>query len=207
VHLVGADRLRDTAGLQREHLLLAELLQDRALAVVDVAHDGDDRGPGLEGGVLRCRGSRRLLCGSHGDVVGDRDDPHGHAEPACGLTGAGAGARDAGAAGGDGGAVAALGAGGAEVEEPFFTSPRSFAASASSMVDAWLRTSTPSLVSMSTASFDARPSSFAIWCTLIFAISALTPNFAPQLLSLVLPKILHCPGRQSGNLRPADRRS
>src|SRR6266513_4215918 len=60
---------------------------------------------------------------------------------------------------------------------------------------------------MSTASFDASPSSFAIWCTLIFAISALTPTFAPQLLSLVLPKILHCLCPQSGYLRPADRHS
>src|SRR5207245_11571258 len=106
---------------------------------------------------------------------------------------------------GGAGAPGARGAGGGGVADPFFTRTRSFAASASSMVDAWLRTSTPSLVSMSTASFDASPSSFAIWCTLIFAISVLTPAFAPQLLSVVLPKILHCLRRQPCYLRLAER--
>src|SRR6266849_9340449 len=54
------------------------------------------------------------------------------------------------------------GAVGAAVRADPLTISRSFAASESSMVDAWLRPSTPSLVSMSTASFDANPSSFAI---------------------------------------------
>src|SRR3984893_19083742 len=59
---------------------------------------------------------------------------------------------------------------------------------------------------MSTASFDANPSSFAIWCTLIFAIYVLSPAFASQVLSFTLPKILHRLCRQSRYLRPTERR-
>ena len=43
VDLVGADVLRDAAGLARGDLGLADRVQQRRLAVVDVAHDGDDR--------------------------------------------------------------------------------------------------------------------------------------------------------------------
>src|SRR5437879_3107485 len=59
---------------------------------------------------------------------------------------------------------------------------------------------------MSTASFDAKPSSFAIWCTLIFAIYVLSPTFAPQVVSTTLPKILHRLCRQPRYLRLAERR-
>ena len=40
--VVGADVLRDAAGLARGHLG-ADVVQQRGLAVVDVAHDGDHR--------------------------------------------------------------------------------------------------------------------------------------------------------------------
>ena len=43
VDLVGADVLGDAAGLARGHLGLADRVQQRRLAVVDVAHDRDDR--------------------------------------------------------------------------------------------------------------------------------------------------------------------
>ena len=41
--LVGADVLRDAAGLALGDLRLADRVEQRRLAVVDVAHDGDDR--------------------------------------------------------------------------------------------------------------------------------------------------------------------
>ena len=46
VHLgdVRADVLGDAAGLAGGHLRLADVVQQRGLAVVDVAHDRDDRG-------------------------------------------------------------------------------------------------------------------------------------------------------------------
>ena len=43
VHLVGADVLRDAAGLALDDLGRADRVQQRRLAVVDVAHDRDDR--------------------------------------------------------------------------------------------------------------------------------------------------------------------
>ena len=43
VDLVGADVLRDAAGLARDDLGLADRVEQRRLAVVDVAHDRDDR--------------------------------------------------------------------------------------------------------------------------------------------------------------------
>ena len=43
VDLVGADVLGDAAGLARGHLGLADRVEQRRLAVVDVAHDRDDR--------------------------------------------------------------------------------------------------------------------------------------------------------------------
>ena len=43
VHLVGADVLRDAAGLAGDDLRRADRVQQRRLAVVDVAHDRDDR--------------------------------------------------------------------------------------------------------------------------------------------------------------------
>ena len=46
--LVGADVLRDAAGLGRDDGGLADRVEQRRLAVVDVAHDRDDRGARLE---------------------------------------------------------------------------------------------------------------------------------------------------------------
>ena len=43
VHLVGADVLGDAARLAPGHVGLADRVQQRGLAVVDVAHDGDHR--------------------------------------------------------------------------------------------------------------------------------------------------------------------
>ncbi len=45
LHLVGADVLRDAAGLARRDLGAADVVEQRGLAVVDVAHDGHDRRP------------------------------------------------------------------------------------------------------------------------------------------------------------------
>src|SRR5213593_1482471 len=51
--LVGADPLRDAAGLARGDARLADGVEDGRLAVVDVAEHGDDGGTGLElAGVL-----------------------------------------------------------------------------------------------------------------------------------------------------------
>ena len=43
LHLVGADVLRDAAGLAGRHGGVADGVEQARLAVVDVAHDGDDR--------------------------------------------------------------------------------------------------------------------------------------------------------------------
>ncbi len=53
--LVGADVLGDATGLAGDHVGVADLVEQLGLAVVDVAHDGDDRradGPGLVGVVV-----------------------------------------------------------------------------------------------------------------------------------------------------------
>ncbi len=53
LHLVGADVLGDATGLAVRNVGLADGVQDAGLAVVDVAHDGDRRRPGLQvGGLL-----------------------------------------------------------------------------------------------------------------------------------------------------------
>ncbi len=44
--LVGADVLGDPTGLAGDHVGMADLVQQQGLAVVDVAHDGDDRRTG-----------------------------------------------------------------------------------------------------------------------------------------------------------------
>ncbi len=46
--LIGADMLRDAAGLAGGHVGLAQRVEQRGLAVVDMAHDGDDRRPRLQ---------------------------------------------------------------------------------------------------------------------------------------------------------------
>ena len=43
--LVGADVLRDAARFARDHIGVADRVEQRGLAVIDVAHDGDDRRP------------------------------------------------------------------------------------------------------------------------------------------------------------------
>ena len=44
--LVGADVLGDAAGLAGDHVGVADAVEQLGLAVVDVAHDGDDRRAG-----------------------------------------------------------------------------------------------------------------------------------------------------------------
>jgi hypothetical protein len=43
LHLVGADVLRNSARLARRHVGLADRVEQRSLAVIDVAHHGDHR--------------------------------------------------------------------------------------------------------------------------------------------------------------------
>ena len=43
LHVIRTDVLRDTAGLARGHPGAADIVEQRRLAVVDMAHDGDDR--------------------------------------------------------------------------------------------------------------------------------------------------------------------
>ncbi len=50
--LVGADMLGDAAGLAGDHIGLADGVEQRRLAVVDMAHDGDDRRTRLEIGRI-----------------------------------------------------------------------------------------------------------------------------------------------------------
>ena len=47
-HVVRADVLRDAAGLARDDVRLADVVEQRRLAVVDVTHDRDDRRARLE---------------------------------------------------------------------------------------------------------------------------------------------------------------
>ena len=52
-HLIGTDMLGDAAGFARHHIGLAQGVEERCLAVVNVTHDGNDRGTGLEvGGIV-----------------------------------------------------------------------------------------------------------------------------------------------------------
>ena len=72
VHLVGADVLGDAARLLLGHARLADGVEERGLAVVDVAHDGDHRRPRLELGRIG------LLLFEH--VALERADLHVEAE-------------------------------------------------------------------------------------------------------------------------------
>ena len=47
-HLIGADMLGDAAGFARHHIGMAQRIEQRGLAVVDMAHHGDDRRTRLE---------------------------------------------------------------------------------------------------------------------------------------------------------------
>ena len=55
LHLIGADMLGDAAGFARDHVGLAQRIQQRGLAVVDMAHDGDDRRTRQQMGVFVLR--------------------------------------------------------------------------------------------------------------------------------------------------------
>src|SRR5437588_526136 len=60
--LVSADPLRDAAGLARRDPGLADGVQDRGLAMVDVAEDGHNGRPGLEArGILACQRREEFL--------------------------------------------------------------------------------------------------------------------------------------------------
>ena len=59
VHLIGADVLRDAAGFAATDVRAADRVEQRRLAVVDVAHDRDDRRARLQ----------RLLAHRHRSVV------------------------------------------------------------------------------------------------------------------------------------------
>src|SRR6516225_1819891 len=48
LHVIGADVLRDAARLARRHFGAADVVEERGLAVIDVAHDGDHRRTRLE---------------------------------------------------------------------------------------------------------------------------------------------------------------
>src|SRR5262249_43137654 len=50
--LIGADVLRDTSGFTSGDTRIADVVEQAGLAVVNVPHDGDDRGSGLECGRI-----------------------------------------------------------------------------------------------------------------------------------------------------------
>ncbi len=50
--LIGTDMLRDAAGFAADHVGIADGVEQRGLAVVDMAHDGDDRRARLHGGFI-----------------------------------------------------------------------------------------------------------------------------------------------------------
>ncbi len=66
--LVGADPLGDAAGLARGDVCLADRVQDRRLAVVDVAQHGDDGRPWLELGRVFVGEREELFAGGGDDV-------------------------------------------------------------------------------------------------------------------------------------------
>jgi hypothetical protein len=68
VHPVGADVLRDAAGLAGRHARLSDVVEQRRLAVIDVAHDRDHRRAGLEVLLAVRRGLERLVL-LEGDVL------------------------------------------------------------------------------------------------------------------------------------------
>ena len=75
--LVGADMLRDAAGFARDHIGVADGVEQRGLAVIDVAHDGDD-GRSRNGGAFLVRPIEETLL----DVqFGDALRPNGPFPP------------------------------------------------------------------------------------------------------------------------------
>jgi len=73
VDVVGADGLRDAARLALDDVGLPDGVKQRRLAVVDVAHDGDDGRPGSEVPRLRLDALQQLVVlGGHGlDLVAE----------------------------------------------------------------------------------------------------------------------------------------
>ena len=61
-HVIGANVLRDAARLAGRHLRTSDVIEERSLAVVDVAHDRDDRRTWLQVARRRfgCRGEEGL---------------------------------------------------------------------------------------------------------------------------------------------------
>ena len=53
--------LRNAACFAGRHLALANVIQQRGLAVIDVAHDSDDRRPWLLGALMLRQGFLELL--------------------------------------------------------------------------------------------------------------------------------------------------
>ena len=51
-HLIGADMLGDAAGFASDHVGLAQRVEQRGLAVIDMAHDGDDWRTGTQRCIL-----------------------------------------------------------------------------------------------------------------------------------------------------------
>ena len=68
-HLIGADMLGDAAGFAGDDIGLADGVEQRGLAVVDVAHDGDDRRTRLELGVGVGRVEQAFLDVGFGDAL------------------------------------------------------------------------------------------------------------------------------------------
>ena len=69
-HLIGADVLRDAAGLARHHVGLADGVEKRRLAVVDVTHDGDDGRARLERAFVVLLADKARLDVGFGDALG-----------------------------------------------------------------------------------------------------------------------------------------
>ena len=69
-HLVGADVLRDATRLARDDVCLPDGVEERRLAVVDVAHDGDDRGAGHEHALVVLLADEPGLDVGFGDALG-----------------------------------------------------------------------------------------------------------------------------------------
>ena len=81
VDVVRADVLRDAAGLARDDVRLADVVEQRRLAVVDVTHDRDDRRPRLErlrrrrlDGLDRRRGVLLFAHRLEAELAGDQLD-------------------------------------------------------------------------------------------------------------------------------------
>jgi len=79
LHLVGADVLGDAAGLAFGHVREADGVEQGGLAVIDVAHDGDDGGTG-DFELAGVFGFEDLFDGLVGDLFFVADDVGGGAE-------------------------------------------------------------------------------------------------------------------------------